>query len=1358
MCPPASVVPQSRPSRGGGPHRRGWAPQTGASLLVYLVLLGFAMLEQLGRTTSDTKTPLIERPQTFLASASTLWDPTMNFGELQNQAYGYLFPQGPFFLLGHLLHVAPWITERLWSMLIVVVAVEGMRLLARSLGFTPWSAWVSGMALGLSPRILSEVGVRSAEILPTAVLPWVVLPIVLAGTGRLAPRRAALFSAVAFLFSGVVNATATVAGLPLVAILLVWAARRRLVPWSMLGWWALILLITNYWWAASLLRLRVYSPPFFDFVEDAKTTTGTTGFGSALRGLSNWVNYTYLGDQATWPTGYDFSYQPVLVATSGLLAAIGVLGLVWLPKPWRSPLVIAACFGVFCVTVAHASPVQSPLAPALQQILDGGLALLRNVSKAEIMIRLPLCLGIGAVFARAAARAVDLAEARRATGRPAARIVPVSVVAGLLVALVLGMAQPAVAMRLRSPGWTKVPDYWTQTADYLDKAPGRQRAWIVPGTGFGLQSWGWTFDEPFQGVAKSPWTSRSQVPLTPPPTIRILSSLERFLESGSGSPNLGAALGRLGIGYVVVRHDLDERASDTTTDNLISIALARSRGVERVKLFGTMDLGPAIEIYRVTTSGTAPDLAVRPLSDVVTVASASSDVIQAVTEGLVAADQPVVVQGDDGWDRPADVVGDTYRDRERNFGRVHNGDGAVRAVGEPKLGKRVVQDYPANETSRPVRAVYDDDARASASSTLASTGGLGAVEPESAPYAAVDDDASTAWRSAYYADPMDQWLQVRWPQEHEVGKVQIRTPVDDTERSADVRRWRVSAGGTTVRAVVDPFTGLATADLTGVSTDRLRIAVDQVRPGGSSSVSILEVSSDDTPYDRTLKLPDVPTSARPSFVFTAQPETRACISTLLGPDCSENRKASSEESTGIDRSFRVDEAGEWNLQGTAVARSTLGTVSLLNPLGTRAVLHASSQLLADPGVSIRLAYDGATTTSWIADPRDATPEVTVDFDRPRLIDRLAVTAPASPAVAPTTAVIRSKEGTRRVELGEFGQFAPLRTNRLTITFANPTRGVSPVGVGELYLPPDALATPLNGADVTGAVCGLGPVLYVDGKRYETAVRGLIGDVVAAGPLSYQSCSGPISLESGEHRMRLGSTQQFQPVTALLRSSQPARVASGRSLSRASGPITRQVLSLGPGAASILTTTRNDNIGWEATLDGKPLSPMVSDGWAQAFRVPAGDGGRLVITYAPQRPYLVSLFGGLAVAALVLLLALVLLTRTRLRPARLGVDLVGAPPGRRRWWPAVVLGLPLIYVMGGIPVLVGFVLGTASVLGRRRRAGRALALAMMVAGYVLQGWLLRNGPAVSFAGVDVLVGAGFALMVATLVPRPAARRR
>jgi arabinofuranan 3-O-arabinosyltransferase len=491
-------------------------------------------------------------------------------------------------------------------------------------------------------------------------------------------------------------------------------------------------------------------------------------------------------------------------------------------------------------------------------------------------------------------------------------------------------------------------------------------------------------------------------------------------------------------------------------------------------------------------------------------------------------------------------------------------------------------------------------------------------------------------------------------------------------------------------------------------------------------------------------------------VFSAQPETRACISTLLGPDCRGGRKSVSEESSGIDRTFQVPTDGSWRLSGTAVARSTLGTVSLLNPLGTDVVLHASSQWLADPAVSVRMAYDGATTTSWIADPRDGSPTLTLDFDRPRTIDRLTVGAPAGPAVAPTRAVVRSAQGTREVPLGAFGQFPPLRTAHLTITFSNATRGLAPIGLSELYLEPTKVARPLDGADPTGAPCGLGPVLTVDGRRYDTAVTGLIGDVVAAGPLHFEACSGPVRLTAGTHSFRLRSTEQFQPVTALLRSPSTRPDGADRTISTPTGSATHQTMTVGAGAASLLSTTRNVNAGWRATLDGRPLRAAISDGWAQAWQLPAGKGGRVVISYAPQTPYLVSLYAGLGAALLVLLVGLVVLVRTRLRPLTLPTEREPGRPTRSRWLVAVALLLPVSWLLGGVPALIGVALGAGGILLRRPALLRRAGVVLLVAAPVLVAWQLRDGPVLRFDLADLLAGTGFALALMSLLPPPLPR--
>ena len=79
---------------------------------------------------------------------------------------------------------------------------------------TPTSRIVAGFAYALSPRILTLIGPISVEAWPSALAPWVLVPLVLGARGG-STRRAALLSALAVAATGGVNAAATFAVIPL---------------------------------------------------------------------------------------------------------------------------------------------------------------------------------------------------------------------------------------------------------------------------------------------------------------------------------------------------------------------------------------------------------------------------------------------------------------------------------------------------------------------------------------------------------------------------------------------------------------------------------------------------------------------------------------------------------------------------------------------------------------------------------------------------------------------------------------------------------------------------------------------------------------------------------------------------------------------------------------------------------------------------------------------------------------------------------------------------------------------------------------------------------------------------------------
>ena len=91
-----------------------------AHALGWLVLTLLALAQPPGQVAADTKFDLVANPARFLARATHAYTDEFPLGQVQNQAYGYLFPQGAFFwLFGWL---PDWLTQRAWWALLLGVA------------------------------------------------------------------------------------------------------------------------------------------------------------------------------------------------------------------------------------------------------------------------------------------------------------------------------------------------------------------------------------------------------------------------------------------------------------------------------------------------------------------------------------------------------------------------------------------------------------------------------------------------------------------------------------------------------------------------------------------------------------------------------------------------------------------------------------------------------------------------------------------------------------------------------------------------------------------------------------------------------------------------------------------------------------------------------------------------------------------------------------------------------------------------------------------------------------------------------------------------------------------------------------
>ena len=732
------------------------------------------MAQSPGLLVADTKLDLATGPAGFLARATHLWDPVAAAGQLQNQAYGYLFPMGQFFLLGSLADVPGWAVQRLWLALVMCVAFLGVVRLARALGLRSDLALVlCGFAYALSPRMLTTLGPISVEAWPGALAPWVLVPLVV-GSEKGSARRAAALSALAVALVGGVNAAAAFAVIPLGALWLLTRSpgpRRR----SLMVWWPAFTLLGTLWWLVPLLVLGSYSPPFLDWIESASNTTFSTTLFDTLRGTSDWVPYVDPGSRA----GNDLIRLFYLPIDSGVVLLLGLVGLLHRRNPHRGFLSLGVLLGMLMVSAGHLGSVQGWGAVGVQDLLDGMLAPLRNVHKFDPVLRLPLVLGLGWVVDDAAHRL----SALRAGGRDLdeqARRLRLRAVLGTAALAVLGTSLPALTGHLTpAGGLVAVPDYWKQTAGWLAARSDQGQALLVPGSSFGDYAWGSPHDEPMQSMARQPLEhSATLCHWSQPATSGCSTRSRRGSRRGgvragwrrtsrragvelprgpqrpgpaAGHPRPGARApgpGRVagpGAGRVLRPRGRRRRESDPPWrahpgQRRLAVLLPGGRGLSRCRVARRSRFSPSV----------------RPRSSVGRRTCWTSPTSACSTTGRPF--WPPTCAGED----PASplVLTDGLRAVERNFGRVHDGASATLVAGQRRRLANTARDYLLPDADRWSTWAVQEGAAVSASSSASDATAVGTTQPGQLPYAAVDGRADTFWRANFRTDE-PAWWQLR---------------------------------------------------------------------------------------------------------------------------------------------------------------------------------------------------------------------------------------------------------------------------------------------------------------------------------------------------------------------------------------------------------------------------------------------------------------------------------------------------------------------------------------------------------------------------------------------------------------------
>jgi len=1233
----------------------GWAsPMTRlrtAAICVGLTLLVFT--QSAGFTATDTKLDLVADPWHFLWKSLTLWDPAAGSGQLGDQAYGYLFPMGPFFLLGHLLALPAWVTQRGWESAVIILAFLGVMRLGRLLGVSGfWPRVAGGLAYALSPRMLSEIGVISSELLPMAALPWMLVPLVsLERHGN--ARRAALRSAVAVLLCGGINASATLAVLPVPALWILCCLTGRLRR-RVAGWWLAGVALASLWWLVPLLILGKYSPPFLDWIESASTTTSVTSLFTVLRGVDHWQSYLGPGE---WPAGWILvAAVPAVLATT-VVSAGGLAGLRSATPAARRWLWATLLLGLVLLTCGYAGPAGPLYAGGSRALLDGALNAFRNLHKFDPLVRLPLSLGVGFLLA-----ALRLPRHSSMRIRSASVALPGRAIAvGAVCAVGVVAIAPAVTGRLVPQPRADVQQaWWTQTGQWLAAHGGTGRALVVPGAAQPTYIWGQTRDDALQPAARSPWAVRDATPLGQPGYVRMLDDIEQRLAAGRADTSLATLLATAGIRYVVVRNDLDAEASRATSLVVVHASLESSPGFALSAglgpLFGPppdqdrlVDQGagrqrPAVEIYQ-NARWDGP-VALSPLSQSVGSSGSGENLGALVDRGLAGVNRPVLF-GAQAAQAPYAVATDGLRRREFGFGSI-NQYSATLTPTEPFTATRAAHDYlPAGQPAQAV-ASYDGAEALSASSQGSDATAVVNRSAANSAFAAVDGDPRTAWLSGS-GRTVGQWWQVNLDRPVDGAGVQISFPAGLSDYPS---RLRITTSAGAISVDVSPDALLQPLNLPPGPTQFLRLSVEQMAGGGAyGSVGLSTVSIPGVVISRTIELPGG--QSPDVFAFdVAQGYRSDCLAGRPVAACDPTLSQQGEEDQALDRSFELDQPAGFGVAATVRSRPGPQLDALLDA-GQGATFTASSRASADPRERPGAVFDGLSGTGWIAAAGDVRPTLTATFTKPRLLRSVRIlTSAALPAARPSRVTVTvggqadtrdlPKDGTLR-----FGSAVMATSVRITMERASVRTsassltgkvGLLPVGISELSFDGPV---PLAGASPRrrSIGCDAGLSMLIDGSRQPLAASATVPQLLQSEPLLAVPCrSTPVALGEGAHRLRLESTASMQPSSVTM-TRIPVAVAADQAESRVlRWANTARTIEVRAESRSVLVVRENYNAGWTASVDGRTLSPLMVNGWQQGWIVPAGVTGRVQLSFRPQAPFVAGLLLGLAAALVLLALA------------------------------------------------------------------------------------------------------------------------
>ncbi len=1264
---------------------------------VYGIILLVFLLQAPGREVFDTKLDLIVNPIGLLSSLIHVWNGGRYQGYLQDQYIGYAFPMGPFFALGYLLSIPMWIVQRLWMAAVFTVAFWGMiRLLEELEVGSAGTRLFGALAFGLYPTFTILIGSTSYEILPGALLPLYMLPLI-RGAKRGSVAKAGLMSAAVVLFMGGVNATATAINmiLPLLFLLTRKMNQRTI---GLLKWWLLGTGLAVLWWLLPLLFLGGYGFNFLPYVEQARTTTSTMSATEVLRGAGNWTAYLdfgFLKHTATevlagggdpnptldaahpWiQAGWVIAVYPIAIIGSCILGALGVAGMTLRNLKEATWLRISLALCVLYAMTGYWGHLGGPLSHFIQNILNGPLAPLRNVYKIEP--------SIAVIFVIAMVQLCEIWNRNLKLKWNKKRKLSASsfsLIAAII--LLLSISIPYTTGKvLNGNSFTAVPSYWNQVANFLSNYSPNEPALMIPASSQGMYIWGTPVDEPLEPLAKSPWTTEDIVPYGGAGNRRFLDAIETAFSSGNAFSSMGTYLARAGINYLIIRNDLNWEASGSPSPAKVHQVL------QQIGFVPVANFGPAIPSQDYITTGangTTPKVSPKypavqiytsaanvnanlpnypvvslPVSKTVLVSGGPGSLMQLTSQGLIS-NQPVILSGNSIPSslhiNPNWISTDTLRRQQIDFGQVNiNSSYTLNATENAPLGSPGVQGGNLVKQILPFAALNHQTVAVITGVNSLSASSYGSwyfTLPQEGPFAAFDGNSNTAWVAGNVNGSVGQWIQADLTVPLNVSQISVQMLVDGDPQRQIATALTVTTNNGSITTPVKASNSPQFLPVPPGPSKFLKITIAGTQGGvpGGPGVGIREINIPGVVVQRYL--------ATPADVI---PGKNSLEGFSLSTMAQSVNFTSGTAYPALARIITLQKSENVVMTGQALPVPSAALNTLLEPK-SQVKISTNSTYANLPRFNVGNLLYPQTDYAWIAGTK--TPVINLSWNQNRTLSQINFAYTSNFAANPIKVKIQSPNSSQTVTIGKNGvaNFNPITTNSIKLSFPVVQHDIAvnqltgevgqlPVGLAGIKIPAlqNLMPKQLNSNQTFSLSCGLGPQLDIDGALYQTKVSGTIGDLLQAYPVKLGLCTnGTIPLSKGTHFIVNQpsnvpfsiSSLAIAPQSLISTPSPITQLTSNRTITVNSWRNEHRTITIGSGSQSFLEIHENFNKGWQATLNGQVLTPVTLDGWQQGFVVPAGQGGQISLTYLPD--FLYNVVIGVGIAAVILLLILLGLT-------------------------------------------------------------------------------------------------------------------